>query len=43
VIKGVSGRDFELERRTDTFKDKWVEEAVVKYLMRQSGVAMPQM
>jgi len=43
VMKGMTGRDFELERRTDTFKDKWVEEAVVKYLMRQSGVAMPQM
>lgn len=33
-VAKASGRDYELERRTDTFHGKWVEEAVLKYLHR---------
>lgn len=28
-------RDYDLERRSETFRHKWVEDAVVKYLQRR--------
>lgn len=35
IAKNATGRDFELERRTEVFKEKWVEDAVMKYLHRK--------
>lgn len=34
-----AGRDAELERRTDVFNEKWVEEAAAKYLARKNNFA----
>lgn len=33
--RASGGQDFEVDRRTDVFKGRWVEDAVVKYLQRR--------
>eukprot|EP00878_Enallax_costatus_P024278 GHUV01025903.1.p3 GENE.GHUV01025903.1~~GHUV01025903.1.p3 ORF type:complete len:111 (+),score=41.61 GHUV01025903.1:1036-1368(+) len=33
----AAGRDAELERRTDVFHEKWVEEAAAKYLAKKNN------
>ena len=35
--KGSNGSDFEVERRSDLFKQGWTQEAVLKYLQRRLG------
>lgn len=32
-----AGRDFDVGRRSDTFREKWVQEAVVRYLQRRQA------
>lgn len=32
-----AGKDAELERRTDVFQEKWVEEAAAKYLGKKNS------
>ncbi|GAX73249.1 hypothetical protein CEUSTIGMA_g703.t1 [Chlamydomonas eustigma] len=35
--KSANGNDFEVERRSDLFKQQWVQEAVLKYLQKRLG------
>lgn len=35
--KQGSGRDYEVERRTEVFRQRWVEDAVMSYLHKRMG------
>jgi len=37
IAKSASGRDFEVERRSDLFRQSWAQEAVLKYLQKRIG------
>ncbi len=40
MANGFTGREFEVERRSEVFRQSWVQDAAMKYLQKRGGAGV---